>query len=186
MPTASRCSGRLYDDRDAEDARGAVAASSGCGVPTAVADLKPGWDSPRPGSAAGADVLISARRVAPGGRPIGLDMTDEMLELARSNAQEAGAINARFITSYLEAMPLPRESVDVVISSCVISLSGENTGTIAEAVRVLRPAAGLRLRGDRRPRHRRANQSRRGRLNRLQRRSPHRRRIPRHPHRRRA
>ena len=100
-----------------------VAASLGCGVPTAVADLRPGEVVLDLGSGAGADVLISARRVAPGGRAIGLDMTDEMLELARRNAAAAGVDNAEFLKGYLEDIPLPDDSVDVVISNCVINLA---------------------------------------------------------------
>ena len=91
------------------------------------------------GSGAGADVLISARRVAPSGRAIGLDMTDEMLDLARRNAAEAGVENVEFIKGYLEDMPLDDETVDVVISNCVINLSADKPKTIAEAARVLRP-----------------------------------------------
>ena len=91
------------------------------------------------GSGAGADVLISARRVAPTGRAIGLDMTDEMLDLARANAAQASVTNVEFVKGYLEDMPLPDASVDVVISNCVINLSGDKPKTIAEAARVLRP-----------------------------------------------
>jgi arsenite methyltransferase len=129
----------LYEQGDSEAAGGAVSASLGCGVPTAVADLQPGETVLDLGSGAGADVLISARRVAPGGKAIGLDMTDEMLELARVNAQAAGVTNVEFIKGYLEEMPLPDASVDVVISNCVINLSGDKPATIAEAARVLRP-----------------------------------------------
>ena len=129
----------LYDEEDAEGAQGAVAASLGCGVPTAVADLRDGETVLDLGSGAGADVLISARRVAPTGKAIGLDMTDEMLELARTNAREAGVTNVEFIKGYLEDMPLPDSSVDVVISNCVINLSGDKPKTITEAARVLRP-----------------------------------------------
>ena len=128
----------LYDEQHAEGARDAVAASLGCGVPTAVADLRPGEIVLDLGSGAGADVLISARRVAPTGRAIGLDMTDEMLDLARANAEKAGVTNAEFIKGYLEEMPLTDASVDVVISNCVINLSGDKPKTIAEAARVLR------------------------------------------------
>jgi arsenite methyltransferase len=117
----------------------AVNASLGCGVPTAVADLRDGEIVLDLGSGAGADVLISARRVAPTGKAIGLDMTDEMLALARANAAEAGVENAEFIKGYLEDMPLEDASVDVVISNCVINLSGDKPKTIAEAARVLRP-----------------------------------------------
>jgi ubiquinone/menaquinone biosynthesis C-methylase UbiE len=91
------------------------------------------------GSGGGADVLISARRVAPTGKAIGLDMTDEMLELARANAVEAGVDNVEFIKGYLEEMPLPDASVDVVISNCVINLSGDKPQVLKEAARVLRP-----------------------------------------------
>ncbi len=128
----------LYDEQDAEGAQGAVAASLGCGVPTAVADLRPGETVLDLGSGAGADVLISARRVAPTGKAIGLDMTDEMLDLARANAETAGVTNVEFIKGYLEDLPLPDSSVDVVISNCVINLSGDKPKTIAEAARVLR------------------------------------------------
>jgi SAM-dependent methyltransferase len=129
----------LYDELDAEGAQDAVAASLGCGVPTAVADLRPGEIVLDLGSGAGADVLISARRVAPTGKAIGLDMTDEMLNLARANAKQVGVTNVEFIKGYLEDMPLPDSSVDVVISNCVINLSGDESRTIAEAARVLRP-----------------------------------------------
>ena len=112
---------------------------AGCGVPTAVADLRPGETVLDLGSGAGTDVLLSARRVAPSGRVIGLDMTDEMLDLARANAAQAGASNVEFVKGYLEEMPLPDASVDVVISNCVINLSGDKARVIAEAARVLRP-----------------------------------------------
>ena len=117
----------------------AINASLGCGVPTAVADLHEGETVLDLGSGAGADVLISARRVGPTGRAIGLDMTDEMLELARANAAAAGVENVEFLRGYLEDMPLANESVDVVISNCVINLSGDKPRVIREAARVLRP-----------------------------------------------
>jgi arsenite methyltransferase len=117
----------------------AISASLGCGVPTAVADLHDGETVLDLGSGAGADVLISARRVGPTGRAIGLDMTDEMLELARANAAEAGLENVGFVKGYLEDMPLDDETVDVVISNCVINLSGDKPRVIQEAARVLRP-----------------------------------------------
>jgi arsenite methyltransferase len=117
----------------------AINASLGCGVPTAVADLHVGETVLDLGSGAGADVLISARRVGPTGRAIGLDMTDEMLELARANAAEAGVGNVEFVKGYLEDMPLADESVDVIISNCVINLSGDKPQVIREAARVLRP-----------------------------------------------
>jgi arsenite methyltransferase len=129
----------LYGPGAAEGAPvAALAASLGCGVPTAVADLRPGEVVLDLGSGAGADVLISARRVAPGGRGIGLDMTDEMLELARRNAAQAGVDNVEFVKGYLEDIPLPDASVDVVISNCVINLAADKNVVLAEAARVLR------------------------------------------------
>ena len=130
----------LYDDAEAGAApQGAVSASLGCGVPTAVADLHEGETVLDLGSGAGADVLISARRVGATGRAIGLDMTDEMLTLARANAAEAGVENVEFVKGYIEDIPLPEASVDVVISNCVINLSGDKHKVLAEAARVLRP-----------------------------------------------
>jgi arsenite methyltransferase len=130
---------RLYDQATAKEApRSALDASLGCGVPTAVADLRDGETVLDLGSGAGADVLISARRVAPTGRAIGLDMTEEMLELARANAAEARIDNVEFLKGYLEDMPLPDGSVDVVISNCVINLSGDKPRVLREAARVLR------------------------------------------------
>jgi SAM-dependent methyltransferase len=117
----------------------AVVASLGCGVPTAVAELSDGEIVLDLGSGAGADALISARRVAPTGRAIGLDMTDEMLDLARRNAAEAGVENVEFIKGYLEELPLADETIDVVISNCVINLSGDKPKVVAEAARVLKP-----------------------------------------------
>jgi SAM-dependent methyltransferase len=124
---------------DDEGSGPAVEASLGCGVPTAVADLHEGEVVLDLGSGAGADVLISARRVGPTGRAIGIDMTDEMLDLARRNATEAGIGNVEFRKGYLEQLPLPDASVDVVISNCVINLSGDKPKVLAEAARVLRP-----------------------------------------------
>jgi arsenite methyltransferase len=115
----------LYDGADEPALQAAVEASLGCGVPTAVADLHEGETVLDLGSGAGADVLISARRVAPGGTAIGLDMTDEMLTLARANATAAGVDNARFVKGYIEEIPLDDGSVDVVISNCVINLSAD-------------------------------------------------------------
>jgi arsenite methyltransferase len=129
----------LYGDEAASAPAAAVEASLGCGVPTAVANLRPGEIVLDLGSGAGADVLISARRVAPTGRAIGLDMTDEMLTLARANATAAGVENVEFIKGYLEQMPIADETVDVVISNCVINLSGDKPQVIREAARVLRP-----------------------------------------------
>lgn len=128
----------LYAD-SGEAPESALGASLGCGVPTAVADLHEGEVVLDLGSGAGADVLISARRVGPTGRAIGIDMTDEMLELARANAAEAGVANVEFVKGYLEALPLPDASVDVVISNCVINLSSDKPKVLAEAARVLKP-----------------------------------------------
>ncbi|HZI98232.1 MAG TPA: methyltransferase domain-containing protein [Actinomycetales bacterium] len=130
--------GTLYDGTEGAPAP-ALQASLGCGVPTAVADLHPGETVLDLGSGAGADVLISARRVAPGGRAIGLDMTPEMLDAARRNASEAGVDNVEFVEGYLEDIPLPDASVDVVISNCVINLAADKRVVLAEAARVLRP-----------------------------------------------
>jgi arsenite methyltransferase len=130
----------LYDEADARAApAAAVEASLGCGVPTAVADLHEGETVLDLGSGAGADVLISAQRVGPTGRAIGLDMTDEMLELARANAREAGTGNVEFLKGHIEEIPLPDDSVDVVISNCVINLSGDKAAVLREAARVLKP-----------------------------------------------
>jgi arsenite methyltransferase len=132
--------GALYDPGEAESApQAAVAASLGCGVPTAVADLREGEVVLDLGSGAGADVLISASRVGPTGKAIGLDMTDEMLELARANARQAGARNVEFLKGHMEEIPLADESVDVVISNCVLNLSGDKPRVLREAARVLRP-----------------------------------------------
>ncbi len=130
----------LYDADSSQGAtEDAVAASLGCGVPTAVADLHPGETVLDLGSGAGADVLISANRVGATGRVIGLDMTDEMLALARANAAAAGVENAEFVKGYIEDMPLADAGVDVVISNCVINLSADKGQVIREAARVLRP-----------------------------------------------
>ena len=124
---------------EAEAPKAAVEASLGCGVPTAVADLSDGEVVLDLGSGAGADVLISARRVAPSGRAVGLDMTDEMLELARANAAEAGVENVEFVKGYIEQIPLADDSVDVVISNCVINLAADKRKVLAETARVLKP-----------------------------------------------
>jgi arsenite methyltransferase len=129
----------LYDDEAGGAPAAAVNASLGCGVPTAVADLHEGETVLDLGSGAGADVLISAGRVGPTGTAIGIDMTDEMLELARRNAAEAGVDNVEFLKGYLEELPLPDASVDVVISNCVINLAADKARVIGEAARVLRP-----------------------------------------------
>ena len=132
--------GALYEDAQADGGiASALEASLGCGVPTAVADLREGETVLDLGSGAGADVLISARRVGTAGRAIGLDMTDEMLELARANAAREGIENVDFVKGYIEDIPLPDASVDVVISNCVINLAGDKRAAIAEAARVLRP-----------------------------------------------
>jgi SAM-dependent methyltransferase len=117
----------------------AVLASLGCGNPTAVAELKPGETVLDLGSGGGIDVLLSARRVGPSGFAFGLDMTDEMLALARQNAAEAGATNVEFRKGQMEAIPLEEGSVDVVISNCVINLSTDKATVFAEIARVLRP-----------------------------------------------
>jgi arsenite methyltransferase len=132
--------GALYTEAEVDGApETAVQASLGCGVPTAVADLHEGETVLDLGSGGGADVLISARRVGSSGKAIGLDMTDEMLELARANAREAGVPNVEFVKGYIEELPLPDESVDVIISNCVINLSADKQRVIGEAARVLRP-----------------------------------------------
>jgi arsenite methyltransferase len=135
--------GSLYEAEAEGTPEGAVNASLGCGVPTAVAELREGETVLDLGSGGGADVLISAKRVGPSGRAIGLDMTDEMLELARANAREAGVENVEFVKGYIEELPLPDASVDVIISNCVINLSGDKRRVIREAARVLRPGGRL-------------------------------------------
>lgn len=117
----------------------AVLASLGCGNPTALAELHPGETVLDLGSGGGIDVLLSARRVGPTGKAYGLDMTEKMLELARRNQREAGVTNAEFLQGEIERIPLPDASVDVVISNCVINLSGDKRRVLAEAFRVLRP-----------------------------------------------
>jgi arsenite methyltransferase len=121
----------------------AVRASLGCGNPVAVADLRPGETVLDLGSGGGIDVLLSARRVGPAGTAYGLDMTTEMLELARANAQAAGAQNVQFLRGQIEAIPLPDRSVDVIISNCVINLSTDRPAVFAESFRVLRPGGRL-------------------------------------------
>ena len=117
----------------------AVLASLGCGNPTAVADLHEGERVLDLGSGGGIDVLLSAKRVGPTGRAIGLDMTDEMLALAQRNAQEAGATNVEFLKGHIEAIPLPADSIDVVISNCVINLAADKPAVFREIARVLKP-----------------------------------------------
>ncbi len=117
----------------------AVQASLGCGNPTALAELKPGQVVLDLGSGGGIDVLLSAKRVGPTGKAYGLDMTDEMLALARENQQKAGASNVEFLKGTIESIPLPDNSVDVIISNCVINLSGDKDAVLREAFRVLKP-----------------------------------------------
>ena len=117
----------------------AVRASLGCGNPTALADLKEGETVLDLGSGGGIDVLLSARRVGPTGKAYGLDMTDEMLALARENQQKAGIRNVEFLKGEMESIPLPENSVDVIISNCVINLSADKDGVLREAFRVLKP-----------------------------------------------
>jgi arsenite methyltransferase len=118
---------------------GAVLASLGCGNPIAVAELREGETVLDLGSGGGIDVLLSARRVGPGGHAYGVDMTDEMLELARRNAAEAGATNVTFLKGTIESLPLPDGSVDVVISNCVVNLAADKSAVFREIARVLRP-----------------------------------------------
>jgi arsenite methyltransferase len=117
----------------------AILASLGCGNPTALAELREGETVLDLGSGGGIDVLLSARRVGPTGFAHGLDMTDEMLELARANAAAAGATNVAFHKGHIEAIPLPDESVDVIISNCVVNLAADKEAVLQEAFRVLRP-----------------------------------------------
>jgi len=117
----------------------AVLASLGCGNPIAVAELNEGERVLDLGSGGGIDVLLSAKRVGPTGRAFGLDMTDEMLALARRNASEAGATNVEFLKGQIEAIPLPAESIDVVISNCVVNLAADKPAVFREIARVLRP-----------------------------------------------
>jgi arsenite methyltransferase len=130
----------LYDDADrASLPEAAVLASLGCGNPTAVAELHPGETVLDLGSGGGIDVILSGKRVGPTGRVYGLDMTDEMLELASRNAREAGAYNVEFLKGDIESVPLPDQAVDVVLSNCVINLSSDKDAVLREAFRVLRP-----------------------------------------------
>jgi SAM-dependent methyltransferase len=121
----------------------AALASLGCGNPTAVAELREGEVVLDLGSGGGIDVILSAKRVGPTGVAYGLDMTDEMLELAQRNAREAGITNVHFLKGEIEHIPLPAESVDVVISNCVINLSTDKAAVLAEMARVLRPGGRL-------------------------------------------
>lgn len=130
----------LYDvAQTGELPQEAVFASLGCGNPTALAELKPGKTVLDLGSGGGIDVLLSARRVGPSGKAYGLDMTDEMLVLARENQRKAGAENVEFLKGEIENIPLPDNAVDVIISNCVINLSGDKDHVLREAFRVLKP-----------------------------------------------
>ena len=130
----------LYDERQKVGLPvTAFEASLGCGNPTALAQLNPGDVVLDLGSGGGLDVLLSARRVGPTGKAYGLDMTDEMLVLARANQRQAGVTNAEFLKGEIEQVPLPDQSVDVIISNCVINLSGDKRRVLEEAYRVLKP-----------------------------------------------
>ncbi|MBK9244509.1 MAG: arsenite methyltransferase [Burkholderiales bacterium] len=130
----------LYDAaQGGEVPADALAASLGCGNPTALAELKPGETVLDLGSGGGIDVLLSARRVGPTGKAFGLDMTDDMLALAEQNRRRSGLTNVHFLKGEIEHIPLPDESVDVIISNCVINLSGDKDRVLREAFRVLKP-----------------------------------------------
>lgn len=130
----------LYDEaQTGQIPEEALRASLGCGNPTALAMLKPGETVLDLGSGGGIDVLLSARRVGPGGKAYGLDMTDEMLALARENQRKAGVENVEFLKGEIEHIPLPDNSVDVILSNCVINLSGDKDQVLREAFRVLKP-----------------------------------------------
>jgi arsenite methyltransferase len=143
-PTSCGCgdpiTSNLYSDAETGDLpKEAVLASLGCGNPTALIALEPGQTVLDLGSGGGIDVLLSAKRVGPAGKAYGLDMTDEMLALARENQRKAGAVNVEFLKGTIEAIPLPDCSVDVVISNCVINLSSDKDAVLREAFRVLKP-----------------------------------------------
>ena len=130
----------LYSDAETSGLpANAVAASLGCGNPTALLALEPGQTVLDLGSGGGIDVLLSAKRVGPTGKAYGLDMTDEMLALARENQRQAGATNVEFLKGTIEAIPLPANSIDVIISNCVINLSSDKDAVLREAFRVLKP-----------------------------------------------
>jgi arsenite methyltransferase len=136
----------LYDAESREEmTRGALEASLGCGNPSAVADLHEGEVVLDLGSGGGADVILSARRVGPAGKAYGLDMTEEMLVLARRNAREAGVRNVEFLEGYIEEIPLPDGAVDVVISNCVVNLSADKPRVFREVARVLRRGGRLAI-----------------------------------------
>src|SRR6202453_1312441 len=141
----SRCiSADLYADHETGSLpENAVLASLGCGNPTALAELREGETVLDLGSGGGIDVLLSARRVGPSGKAYGLDMTDDMLALARENQRKAGAENVEFLKGEIESIPLPDNSVDVIISNCVINLSADKDQALREAFRVLKPGGGF-------------------------------------------
>lgn len=139
MPGADPVTRDLYDADAEQTSAGALAASLGCGNPTALAELRAGETVLDLGSGGGLDVLLSARRVGPTGKAYGLDMTPEMLELARRNQAEAGVENAEFLQGTIEDVPLPDGTVDVVISNCVINLAADKDPVLREAFRVLAP-----------------------------------------------
>jgi len=143
-PTSCGCgdpiTSNLYSDAEKSGLPSdAVAASLGCGNPTALIELEPGQTVLDLGSGGGIDVLLSAKRVGPNGKAYGLDMTDEMLALARENQRKAGVTNVEFLKGTIEAIPLPDQSVDVIISNCVINLSTDKDAVLREAFRVLKP-----------------------------------------------
>lgn len=144
--TVDPISSKLYETQDTTALPAeAVIASLGCGNPTALADLRAGDTVLDLGSGGGIDVLLSAKRVGPTGKVYGLDMTDEMLALARENQQKAGAHNVEFLKGDIEQIPLPDDSIDVIISNCVINLSGQKDRVLAEAFRVLRSGGRLAI-----------------------------------------
>jgi len=143
-PTACGCGDPITSNLYSDAEKGAlpdnaVAASLGCGNPTALIELTPGQTVLDLGSGGGIDVLLSAKRVGPTGKAYGVDMTDEMLALARENQRKAGATNVEFLKGTIEAIPLPDNSIDVVISNCVINLSSDKDAVLREAFRVLKP-----------------------------------------------
>jgi len=139
-PCCDPITSNLYRDADARDVPDmALQASLGCGNPTALAELKPGETVLDLGSGGGIDVILSARRVGPTGKAYGLDMTDEMLALAEQNRLKAGITNVEFLKGHIEHMPLPDNAVDVIISNCVVNLSGDKDQVLAESFRVLKP-----------------------------------------------